>query len=131
MLHVGFPAQGRKFPESDARTFQALTAEYGTDRTHVYYQNQAVDGAEPTTFTYLAGSYAKDHKRSYCQGQPISDDGSAFVIVPNPEETLTHVTAGGTAYTPATIAGSIRTLAFLAESTPPRLRSYPCLMGCI
>ncbi|GAB3504705.1 hypothetical protein GCM10027341_35410 [Spirosoma knui] len=98
ILYTGFPAQRTVLLEADARTFQAIRAEYGTDKTHVYYRNQAIAGADPTTFTYLAGSYAKDHKRGYYQNQPISDEGSAFAIVPNPEETPAHVTATGIAY---------------------------------
>lgn len=98
VLYTGFPAQRTIVDVANANSFTAINNLYGKDRQYVFYRGQTIPGADPISFSYLAGAYAKDKRKGYFQEKPISEDADHFAIVPNPDETATNVTAEGIAY---------------------------------
>ncbi|GAB3951291.1 hypothetical protein GCM10028805_31120 [Spirosoma harenae] len=98
VIYRGWPANRSVVKPADAETFTAINTEYGKDKNHVYYIGQIIPNADPATFTYLDGAYAKDKNNGYSQENLISTDGPHFDIVPDPEETPTHITSYGIVY---------------------------------
>ena len=79
-------AQGivkRHLKNADASTFEILqNDDYARDKNFVFYQGNRVEGADPSTFEYVADLYAKDKNRAYYAGDSIeSSSSNGFKII--------------------------------------------------
>lgn len=79
-------AQGivkRHLKNADASTFEILqNDDYARDKNFVFYQGNRVEGADPSTFEYVADLYAKDKNRAYYAGDSIESSSSkGFKII--------------------------------------------------
>ncbi len=115
--YSGFPAQRRVVSAADARTFKPINKEYGKDSKQVFLREDPISGADPASFEYLDGSFSRDKNHGYSNGRPISDEGTRFNIVPNPNETDTNVTAEGIVY--ARDSRRVYTSSFVLEGADP------------
>lgn len=98
MLYTGFPAQKREVGQADANSFEAINAEYGKDKNHVFLLGDIIKNADPTTFVHMANTFAKDRNHGFINGKMVSSDPAHFSIVPNPNETPNNVSAEGIVY---------------------------------
>jgi hypothetical protein len=98
VMYTGFPARRAVVGEADAKTFKALSNEYGKDAKYVFLRGKIILNADPATFQLLGGSYAKDKNHGYTRDEIISEDTANFSIVPNRNETASTITAEGIVY---------------------------------
>ena len=56
----------------------AYSRGYHCDGSHACYHGYGIKDADPKTFADLGGGYAKDSRRAYYAGQPISEADSAL-----------------------------------------------------
>jgi hypothetical protein len=48
-----------------------------------------VDGADPSSFEWLGGEYAKDNFNAYCYGNKLNGaDAKSFQVINGPDEEL-------------------------------------------
>jgi hypothetical protein len=79
---------GKPLLGADIPTFLASSLDgYGKDKNHVYWCDQVVAQADPTSFTILNKEYAKDASRVFYLGGFVvpKADPATFSIVPSPE----------------------------------------------
>lgn len=98
VIYTGFPARRTIVGQADAKTFEALSNEYGKDGKYVFLREKVIPNADPATFKLLGGSYAKDKNHGYTRDEIVSDDAVNFAIVPNRNETASNVAAEGIVY---------------------------------
>lgn len=55
--------------------------EYGKDDHHVFYQGEAVVGADPKTFKYINTSYVEDKNAVYYEGRRITNHVQQFFVL--------------------------------------------------
>jgi DKNYY family len=82
-------------PDADYSSLEVLGKWFARDHLHVYFLYRAVDGADPSMFTYLGGyndHWAKDHAQAYYfwptkaarQYRGLASDSvDRFAILPN------------------------------------------------
>lgn len=98
VFYHGFPASRQVFGQADPKSFKSIEAEYGKDKTHVFYYGRIISQADPASFEHLAGGYSRDKNYGFTRDEIISHDGAHFDIVPNPNEKPGNVSAEGIVY---------------------------------
>jgi hypothetical protein len=73
---------GKPIPGADPASFTVLAGAYAHDNHHVYYFTDQIEGAEETSFRFLDGPYASDSGRVYWMGKPIAGaDPATFRVL--------------------------------------------------
>jgi hypothetical protein len=62
---------------SFAESFEHATTSYWTNGKQVFYITYPIRGADPKTFRYFSGGFAKDRKHCYCQNKRLINGKSA------------------------------------------------------
>ncbi len=98
VFYHGFPASRQVIGAADPKSFKSINTEYGKDKTQVFYYGEILPKADPTSFVYLDGSFSRDKNFGFSSTRILSEDGTHFDIVPNPNETPGNVTSEGIVY---------------------------------
>lgn len=74
----------RRIPNADPVTFAIIDDEFAKDATRVYYAGCELAGADPTSFSAIAGgTYGKDAAHVYWRWFPLPGaDAATFVTLP-------------------------------------------------
>ncbi len=67
VYHYNFSGKPCVIRTADCQSFRAVNEEYGTDRTHVYYERKRLPKADVKSWELLLGNYSRDAARVYYQ----------------------------------------------------------------
>ncbi len=78
-VYAIWSTKAEKMPQADGSTFQILgKTSYGKDARNAFYQRRLIPGADPASFSVLAGRganrsapYSRDREKVYLEGFPI------------------------------------------------------------